>query len=308
MKISAAIGLVIVAAALPSGASAAVLFDQTAGPGANYTYSMDYPKPNDVEAADDFTVPPGQQWTINEVDVLGTGGSFKTHIQIYSDAGGLPGPPIYNADELTATGGPNFNTVLPTPAVLGPGTYWLSVKAPDYWSWRNTTANSGGPAVWQNPSNEFVLIPVTGCGKAWTTRGTCYETPAEPGQAFKLIGPDPTILPTTTTKPSNAFTLGAFKKNRKKGTGTLTVNVPGPGTLTLSGTGLKAVTLAVTAAGDVQLTLKATGKARKKLRKKGKAKVQATLVFTPTGGDPATQTKSVTLKKKKKRKKAASSK
>jgi hypothetical protein len=268
---------------------------------------MDYPKPNDVEAADDFTVPAGQQWTINEVDVLGTGGSFKTHIQIYSDAGGLPGTPIFNADELTATGGPNFNTVLPTPAVLGPGTYWLSVKAPDYWSWRNSTTDSGSSAVWQNPSNEFVFIPVTGCGKTWTTRGTCYETTSEPGQAFKLIGPDPVILPTT-AKPSNAFTLGAFKANKKKGIGTLTVNLPGAGTLSVSGAGIKPVTLAVTAAGDVKVTLKAAGKAKKKLKKKGKAKVKTTLVFTPTGGDPATQDKSVTLKKKKKKKKAASSK
>jgi hypothetical protein len=39
--------------------------------------------------------------------------------------------------------------------------------------------------------------------------------------------------------PSNAFSFGKVKKNRKKGTATLTVIVPGPGTLTLAGKGLK---------------------------------------------------------------------
>ena len=286
-------GFVLGALALPASAPATVLFDQTASPGAKYTNSMDYPKPNDVEAADDFTVPAGQQWTINEVDVLGEGASFKVHILIYANAGGLPGSVVFNANELPATNGTNYNTVLPTPAVLGPGTYWLSVKSPDFWSWRNSTTDSGSPAVWQNPTNEFVGIPVTGCGKTWTTRGTCYETTSEPGQAFKLIGPEP-----TTTKPSNAFTIGKLKLNKKKGFGTLTVNVPGPGTLALSGKNLKAVNAVATAAGAIKLKVKAKGKARKKLNEKGKVKVKAKLTFTPTGGDPASQSKSLTLKKK----------
>jgi hypothetical protein len=267
---------------------------------------MDYVAPNDVEAADDFTVPAGQQWTINEVDVLGTGGSFKTHIQIYSNAGGLPGTVVFNADELTATNGPNFNSPLSSPAVLGPGTYWLSVKAPDYWSWQDATGG-GSPAAWQNPSGGFFFTAVPGCGTTWTPRTTCYpESAAEPDQAFKLIGPEPTLLSTAVTKPSNVFSLGVFKANKKKGTGTLTVTVPGAGTVALSGAGLKAATLNASGPGPVKLTLKAVGKAKKKLKKKGKAKVTATVVFTPNGGDPATQKKTVTLKKKKK--KATSSK
>ena len=108
--------------------------------------------------------------------------------------------------------------------------------------------------------------------------------------------------------PSNAFTFGKVKRNKKKGTATLEVNVPGAGTLDLTGKGVKtqrpaisppyARTKPVAAAGTVKLAVKPTGKKKKKLKRRGKVKVKANVTFTPTGGTAANQTKSIKLKRK----------
>ena len=91
-----------------------------------------------------------------------------------------------------------------------------------------------------------------------------------------------------------------MKLNKKKGTATLSVQVPGAGTLTLSGKQVVKQTRTRSAAttGTVKLTVKAKGKAKKKLKKKGKAKVKPTVTFAPTGGIAGSQQKSITLKKK----------
>jgi hypothetical protein len=106
--------------------------------------------------------------------------------------------------------------------------------------------------------------------------------------------------------PSNTFTLGKVKRNRKKGTATLTVeDVPNPGELVLSGKGLRKastsgalVAKTVTAPGDVTLKVRAKGKKKRKLNESGKVRVKANVTFTPTGGDPRTQSRKLMLKKR----------
>jgi hypothetical protein len=106
--------------------------------------------------------------------------------------------------------------------------------------------------------------------------------------------------------PSNAFGLGEVKRNKKKGTATLTVDVPNPGELALSGKGVKTqragsgavASKAVTAAGTVKLLIKAKGKKKRKLNTRGKVKVNPKVTYTPTGGDPSTQSKKLKLKKR----------
>ena len=111
------------------------------------------------------------------------------------------------------------------------------------------------------------------------------------------------------TPPSNVFTFGKLKLNKKKGTATLAVTVPGPGELALGGKDIKPQrplesarrsTKPVAAAGETTLTVKPKGKAKKKLKKKGKAKLKATVTFTPTGGSPNAQDKTIKLKRKRK--------
>jgi hypothetical protein len=104
--------------------------------------------------------------------------------------------------------------------------------------------------------------------------------------------------------PTNSFTLGKAKLNKKKGTATLTATVPNPGVLTASGNGVKAasagraVTSKSVGAGQAQLLIKATGKKKRKLNETGKVKLNVAITYTPTGGDPSTQSVKVKLKKK----------
>jgi hypothetical protein len=103
---------------------------------------------------------------------------------------------------------------------------------------------------------------------------------------------------------SNAFTLGKAKRNQKRGTATITAEVPNPGVLALSGKGVKPAgaggaqgAKTVPAAGMATLLIKARGKSKRKLDEAGKVKVKSTITYTPTGGDPSTQSRKLTLKK-----------
>jgi hypothetical protein len=103
--------------------------------------------------------------------------------------------------------------------------------------------------------------------------------------------------------PSNSFTLGATTRNKKKGTATLNLNLPNPGELTASGNGVKAasaraVTSKSVTAGSVQLLIKAKGKKKRKLNETGKVKLNAAITYTPTNGDPSTQSTKLKLKKR----------
>jgi hypothetical protein len=111
---------------------------------------------------------------------------------------------------------------------------------------------------------------------------------------------------TAVVAPTNTFSFGDVTRNKKKGTATLTVDVPNPGELALSGRGVKAqragggavASKTVTAAGTVKLLIKAKGKKKRKLNKTGKVKVYPKVTYTPTGGDPSKQSKRLKLKKR----------
>jgi hypothetical protein len=112
----------------------------------------------------------------------------------------------------------------------------------------------------------------------------------------------------TGPSPYDEFSLGKLKRNKRKGTAKLTVNVPGPGELSLSGNGVKpqrpqagsrsAYRKPVAAAGQVQLKIKATGKKRKKLNHTGKVKLKIKVTYTPTTGSAQSRSKKLKLKKK----------
>jgi len=106
-----------------------------------------------------------------------------------------------------------------------------------------------------------------------------------------------------TLEPTNTIALGDTRRNKKKGTATLTVNVPNPGELTASGKGVKAAAVAtsskaVTGPGAATLVVRAKGKKKAKLNDRGKVKLGLNVTYTPTGGDPSTQSVKVKLKKR----------
>ena len=95
--------------------------------------------------------------------------------------------------------------------------------------------------------------------------------------------------------PPNDFSFAGFRKNRRRGTAKAIVEVPGPGTLKLVGKGLKASSAQALAAGKVALRVKPKGKLRRKLRMKGRARATLRVTFTPTGGEPHTESRSLRL-------------
>ena len=101
---------------------------------------------------------------------------------------------------------------------------------------------------------------------------------------------------------SNSFSFGKVKRNTERGTATLTVDVPNPGVLTLSGKGVKTADAApaksVPAAGKVKLLIKAKGKKKRALDETGKVKVGLNITYTPTGGDPTSQSRNLKLRKR----------
>jgi hypothetical protein len=103
---------------------------------------------------------------------------------------------------------------------------------------------------------------------------------------------------------SNSFSLGEATHNKKKGTATLTATVPNPGELALSGKGVKSAGAArasattVNAPGAAQLLIRAKGNKKRKLNETGKVKLNVAITYTPTGGDPSTQSVKVKLKKR----------
>ena len=89
-----------------------------------------------------------------------------------------------------------------------------------------------------------------------------------------------------------------MKKNKRKGTAKLTVNITGPGELELAGKGIKPASEQAPAAGTVKLSIKAKGNKQAKLNDKGKATVKPEVTYTPTGGTPSTEDKKIKLVKR----------
>jgi hypothetical protein len=101
-------------------------------------------------------------------------------------------------------------------------------------------------------------------------------------------------------EPTSAFTVGATKLNRKKGTATVALNLPNPGQLAATGGGAKiAGSLSKSVSpGPLDLVVKAKGKKKRKLNSTGKVKLAITITFTPTSGASTAQALKVKLKKK----------
>jgi len=104
--------------------------------------------------------------------------------------------------------------------------------------------------------------------------------------------------PVVKVPPSSSFALGRVSRFAKRGTAALSVQVPGPGTLTIAGPKVKAATLNPTAAGEESIPIRPTAQALASLARRGRLTVRVTLAYTPTGGAPATVTRTVLLVKR----------
>jgi hypothetical protein len=133
------------------------------------------------------------------------------------------------------------------------------------------------------------IVDGDGDGTAVIDRGAFeLPTPAPPDQGAQQ-------------PPSNAFSLGKLKRNRRKGTATIQVRVPGPGRLVLSGRKLKRFSLILPRAGSFGLRIVPRKGLARRLRRKGSARVAFKVTFTPDGGSANTKSASRRLLRRAKR-------
>ncbi|HEX8599710.1 MAG TPA: S-layer homology domain-containing protein [Chloroflexia bacterium] len=204
---------------LPAAPNApqAIVYDQYDAPSEAVFSTCNSGNCNDTrhsQAADDFIVPGGQTWTINEVDVTGNliGGTTEPgsfNVFFYSDSSTLPGAVVFSYTTGTSyiTSGGAYTITIPS-TVLGPGTYWVSVQANttvsgNNWQWtgRSTQSNNGG--AWRG-------TVVGGCSN-WGRKPTCFSGTysGSPDQVFRLQGTaqvDATATPTNTNTPTQTAT------------------------------------------------------------------------------------------------------
>jgi len=138
----------------------------------------------------------------------------------------------------------------------------------------------------------------------WSAGGFTIEVPADAagtlgltvncGHASNTIA----IATSVARVPSNAFSIG--NATVKGSTATLKLTLPGPGKLQASGAKTKAATTTIAKAGTQTVQIKLSGAGLKALRKAKRRTlaVKVQLRFTPTDGQAATQTATVTFKRK----------
>jgi hypothetical protein len=199
----------------------------------------------------------------------------------------------------------------------GPLTFKVFRKTADPATY--TVVGSDGPRnLTPSTLNTFpAKIPVQvgdviGINSAIPASTACYffdpvEAPlARPGNlldgesgAFMALS-EKDINVSAVVSPSNSFTLSYAKYDKRKGTARVTARVPNPGELKVSGRGVRAAgassAKSVGAPGTVKLVIRAKGAKRAKLLRTGQVKLTPTVTFTPTGGDPSSQTLKLKLR------------
>ena len=128
-------------------------------------------------AADDFTVPKGQHWTITEVDVTGvyfngSGPADSETVTIYRAAQGKVGEVVASYPHLAGVdSGGSFKIAIPRTR-LKPGTYYVSVvvnmsfMSGGEWHWENMVEVHGHRPKWQNPGGSEC--------QTWTAEKKCF--------------------------------------------------------------------------------------------------------------------------------------
>lgn len=176
---------------------AAVLYDQNDNANGNGVTSQNFEATfdaYDTQAAEDFTVPAGSKWLVNQVVVSGSysiaGPATSMHVTFYKNKANLPSAVVadYPAAVITTDSAGSFVISVPK-TTLKPGTYWVGVQANmDFgtggqWYWSDRSVAAGNGTAWRNPGDGFG----TGC-TAYTALSTCIPATFGPDMMFSLGG------------------------------------------------------------------------------------------------------------------------
>ncbi len=182
---------------------------------------------NDTLAADDFTVPAGQTWTLERALVDGraldgVGTTNLVNVFLFNNVGTLPdATPFYSMAPLTADASrPTPTSTWPFPSVpaLGPGTYWFGAQArldfnadpnDNTWLWSVVATQRGNKAAYRNPGNGFD----TGC-TTFAVMDDCVTEVNKPDMSFRLEGTC-AGCPVAPTPPAPAPPAKKCKKGKK---------------------------------------------------------------------------------------------
>jgi len=174
----------------------------------------------DSEGADDFVVPGGIQWQIDEVATVGTtgtAGGATVNISFHGNAGGTPGAAVCTYTGLTPIDNAgSFTIALPTACVLPPGTYWMVQQTIQEFAtggqhfWSNRTAAANNPAVWRNPGDGFGSgctdwAPMAGAGDGDPATGCGVGGGVNPDFLFEIRGIEAPLPPPVAVPVMNSW-------------------------------------------------------------------------------------------------------
>ena len=176
----------------------AVLYDQTNNAALSASSSQNFEAAFDAfddEVADDFVVPAGVNWTVNQVFAggiyfNGAGPASSVNVVFYSDSSTLPGAVVAtrNTQVIATDAAGSFTINISPTVVLAPGTYWVSVQANQnftpngQWGWTDRTVTSNSGSAFRNPGNGLG----TGC-TSFGRKTTCIPT-SSPDCLFQILG------------------------------------------------------------------------------------------------------------------------
>jgi hypothetical protein len=178
-------------------------FDYDAGngvPSQNFETAFDA---YDCDAADDFTVPGGKIWTVDEIEVKYVYNTLPSPtnltVRFYNDNAGRPGTLIkeFVGFDVPSATFLTYVIPLPTTVILESGVKWVSFHANFDLSsygqifWSNRTEQSGYESCWINPGNGFALGATT-----WTPQRTAgVGGGASPDLLFGIVGVESQAVP-----------------------------------------------------------------------------------------------------------------
>jgi len=189
---------IIATSPLPVDDGPDVLYDQIDQLPSSAIWSVDFPGDNpwDAQAADDFTVPPDQNWSIQKIKWAAEWIPFAppdptAKITIFENADGVPGDPLFTESNVPILPADDEDQVwaahIPEPWELGEGTYWVSCQAEVPIGFemliKESSAERGAPYAWRNPGGAFV----TSC-LDWAPGTDCLGE--HPSLAFSILGND----------------------------------------------------------------------------------------------------------------------